>query len=143
MVAKSHSRGWEIEWNDSQWVYTDSKKPIDVNRPCKRCGRKPTTEGYDACLGHIPNATSACCGHGVIKPFVVFKDRIMTKDQILKEIEEIKKVAAHDDDELAHILEEDLYEEFIEYVAKRKDSLGEKARLILSTGEIDFGRHYS
>ena len=62
----------------------------------------------------------------------------MTKDQILKAVKEIEKVA--DDDELAHIWEDELWEAFIEYVAKRKDSLGEKARLVLSTNEIDFGR---
>jgi hypothetical protein len=31
----------------------------------------PTAEGYDACLGHIEDAVSACCGHGVGSSYVV------------------------------------------------------------------------
>ncbi len=34
-------------------------------RECLRCGRMPTKDGYDACLGQLPGVTSACCGHGV------------------------------------------------------------------------------
>ena len=30
----------------------------------------PTKEGYDACLGYIEGAMSACCGHGVEKGYV-------------------------------------------------------------------------
>jgi len=72
-MVRSYIRGWEAKWTGEQWVYIDNKKPIDVNRPCKRCGALPTKEGYDACLGHIPNAVSACCGHGVTKSFIVYK----------------------------------------------------------------------
>ena len=32
----------------------------------------PTKEGYDACLGHIDGAKSACCGHGVEEPYVLY-----------------------------------------------------------------------
>lgn len=31
----------------------------------------PTKEGYDACLGFIEGAKSACCGHGVERAYVV------------------------------------------------------------------------
>lgn len=62
----------------------------------------------------------------------------MEKKDILKAIEDIKNSA--DDDESAHCLEDTLRESFIEYIATRKDALGEKARLILSTNEIDFSR---
>lgn len=68
MTAKSHNRGHEIEFFNNQWVYSDNKKPIKNNeRPCKRCGCMPTSEGYDACLGYIEGLTSVCCGHGVSK----------------------------------------------------------------------------
>ena len=65
----------------------------------------------------------------------------MTRQEILKAIEDIKKVA--DDDEVAHGKDDDLREAFIEYVSKRTDSLGEKAKLILSTNDIDFVRWYA
>ena len=68
MTARSHQRGWPIIWN-GQWVYKDTHEPISVERPCHRCGQMPTPEGYDACIGHIPNVSSACCGHGVEAPY--------------------------------------------------------------------------
>jgi hypothetical protein len=43
--------------------------PADL--PCRLCGLEPTQEGYDACLGHLAGATSACCGHGVQPGWVV------------------------------------------------------------------------
>lgn len=64
-MQRSYSRGWPIEWNGKLWVYSDNKMICDDSRPCRRCGRMPTAEGYDACLGKIEGATSACCGHGV------------------------------------------------------------------------------
>ena len=65
MTAKSYNRGWSIEYRKGQWIDIDTNKPMNNERKCKRCGRKPTAEGYDACLRHIPNVVSACCGHGV------------------------------------------------------------------------------
>ena len=74
MSATSHLRGNPIEY-DKRWVYSDDKSPISVERPCVRCGRMPTPEGYDACLGHIESATSACCGHGVVAPILIMESK--------------------------------------------------------------------
>ena len=64
-MITSQSRGNKIVYTN-KWVYADSGAPIDTEeRPCTRCGRMPTPEGYDACLGYIEGAASACCGHGV------------------------------------------------------------------------------
>ena len=71
MAASSFSRGWLIFYRDSQWVYRDNGAPVDAERPCRRCGRLPTPEGHDACLGTIDGVTSACCGHGAEKLFAV------------------------------------------------------------------------
>jgi len=72
-MQTSYVRGHLVKWVDSEWVYADTMRPIrEEVRPCKRCGRMPTPEGYDACLGRIPGATSACCGHGVEPGFVIF-----------------------------------------------------------------------
>lgn len=64
MTARSASRGWPTFWNSVKWVYEDTEMKVDDKRPCRRCGRVPTTEGHDACLGKLPNVWSACCGHG-------------------------------------------------------------------------------
>jgi hypothetical protein len=72
-MVTTHLRGHPIFWDNSAWRYADTKDPIDDHRPCARCGRVPTPEGYDACLGYIPNAASACCGHGVEVPFVLYQ----------------------------------------------------------------------
>lgn len=67
MSAISYQRGHRIEYDndDKRWVYSDDRSSILIERPCVRCGRMPTQEGYDACLGYIPDIRSACCGHGV------------------------------------------------------------------------------
>lgn len=46
---------------------------MEAGRPCPKCDRPPTPEGYDACLGLIPGATSACCGHGVHEPILMME----------------------------------------------------------------------
>lgn len=61
----SYLRGHKVYWDTKIWRYFDDDSIFDDSRPCVRCGRMPTPEGYDACLGHIKGVTSACCGHGV------------------------------------------------------------------------------
>lgn len=36
-------------------------------RGCGHCGLHPTPEGHDGCLGTIPGAMNACCGHGNVE----------------------------------------------------------------------------
>lgn len=64
MTARSHERGWPIEWNGQTWIYSDTKQSVNGKRACLRCGRIPTSEGHDACLEEVPGVESACCGHG-------------------------------------------------------------------------------
>lgn len=64
MGAWSHSRGWLIEYREGRWVYVDTGEDAKKERACLCCHRLPTPEGYDACLGKIEGAVSACCGHG-------------------------------------------------------------------------------
>ena len=70
----SYSRGHEIYYDGKDWRYLDTKEINNDNRPCKKCNYYPTKEGYDACLGHIKGATSACCGHGVTKKIIMKKE---------------------------------------------------------------------
>jgi len=71
-MISSYSRGHLCEYLDNKWIYFEDKVPIGEEvRPCRRCGKMPTPEGYDACLGHISGITSACCGHGVGEGFAL------------------------------------------------------------------------
>ena len=72
-MITAHERGWPIFWDGEQWLYVDNKEAIDEKRECFRCRKSPTPEGYDACLGFIKGASSACCGHGKEKPYVMWK----------------------------------------------------------------------
>jgi len=68
-MSHAYCRGHLVIFTRDVWRYEDGiKLDDDPNRPCLRCGRPPTSEGYDACLGFIPGADSACCGHGVSEP---------------------------------------------------------------------------
>ena len=64
-MITSYSRGHEIYYSEGKWLYVDDQTSAAIDRPCARCGRMPTADGHDACLGHVDGVTSACCGHGV------------------------------------------------------------------------------
>ena len=64
-MVYSYSRGHRIYYKKGKWRYADNNQELDISRPCKRCGRAPTPEGYDACLGEVKGRTSVCCGHGI------------------------------------------------------------------------------
>lgn len=70
-MAKGYSRGWEIYYDGNNWRYSDNHQLLDTMRPCAKCGKTPTKEGYDACLGYIKGVQSACCGHGVSTPIMI------------------------------------------------------------------------
>ena len=80
MTARAHIRGHEIAFERETWVYADTHEDIDSaeERSCSRCGKYPTPEGYDACLGKIPGAKYACCGHGIGEAYVIM---YATKDE--------------------------------------------------------------
>lgn len=54
------------------WRYCDDDSSIyESNRACPRCGkRREHGRQFDPCLGELPNVYSACCGHGVVEPYV-------------------------------------------------------------------------
>lgn len=74
------------EYDQDQWgnkIYYDEKdeeykyltSDCIAERPCKRCGEHPTLDGHDYCLGNLGNnVTSACCGHGIRRGFILFRD---------------------------------------------------------------------
>lgn len=71
MQCYHHGHLIEQRWPFGPWVYADDGTPMEAIRPCPRCGRPPTPEGHDACLGTLPGIRSACCGHGVTEPILL------------------------------------------------------------------------
>lgn len=47
-------------------TYTPDMAGSGQHGTCDHCGREPTPEGHDGCLGTLPETLvmNACCGHG-------------------------------------------------------------------------------
>ena len=77
-MPHSKLRGYDIEYINNEWVYSDTKKSTIStfeSRPCGHCGKYNTLEGHDACLGELKGIMNACCGHGVAsEAYVQFLD---------------------------------------------------------------------
>ena len=54
--------------------YIDSGKPIEIPcaRPCPKCGRFQSPQGFDPCIANLPGVLAACCGHGVQPGYITF-----------------------------------------------------------------------
>lgn len=77
MTAYTRSRGHEAYHDGVCWRFIDTDELVDAsNRPCARCGKPPTPEGFDACQGYVPGATSVCCGHGFSQDAVCIMEEI-------------------------------------------------------------------
>ncbi|MEA4813872.1 MAG: hypothetical protein VB112_03050 [Oscillospiraceae bacterium] len=86
-MVTGYNRGHPIIYLNGEWVYSDNLVPIkNEERPCVRCGRMPTPEGYDACLGYIPGVTSACCGHGVEPGYLIKEETAAIKQPLPEKI---------------------------------------------------------
>ena len=76
-MVTAYLRGHKAYYDGQSWKYRDTGEPVNragqEDRPCARCGRPPTPEGYDACLGEIKGAVAACCGHGVEEGYIKFE----------------------------------------------------------------------
>lgn len=77
-MITSNILGHQVVFKSPHWYFVESGKKVDNNDlpVCAKCKHPPTKEGYDPCLGHINNAISACCGHGVDKPIFLFSKQI-------------------------------------------------------------------
>ncbi|MDR2544499.1 MAG: hypothetical protein LBD03_02970 [Methanobrevibacter sp.] len=46
-----------IRWsNGEKDIYLDTKEIVNDSRLCLRCGKLPTQEGYDQCIGYVEGA---------------------------------------------------------------------------------------
>jgi hypothetical protein len=57
-----------------RWFYDDNNMPYDPDRACNNCGMCPNNEHMDSCMGYVPGALMACCGHGQRDAYIVFHD---------------------------------------------------------------------
>lgn len=67
----------------------------------------------------------------------------MDIEEIEYRIEKIKQADKDEDDERAHAKEDELYLDFIQYVAKssKDPELASKAKMLLETQELEFLRY--
>lgn len=79
-----HRLFWDpyVEW----WYFEETGETLDRDREehenmiCKRCKRRPTSEGHDGCIGKLPGVRHACCGHGVVKEaYIEWKDGVVSR----------------------------------------------------------------
>lgn len=64
----------EKEFSKEYYEDTGCEVVDRTERPCARCGKKPSSEGYDACLGKLPGVKYACCGHGMEEGYIIFEN---------------------------------------------------------------------
>lgn len=128
--------------DDGSEYYYDTMEPFDEEFPtrsCIRCGKFPTVEGYDSCLGDLPGVDFACCGHGVEDGYISFKNGITIRGKFevdLTYVEAKKKILDYiknkDNFSVVEIGEE--LDIPIRFVEKIMDDL-EKEELIVDTDE--------
>ncbi len=64
MSATGNLRGHPIYFDDV-WRYVDNNEPtVGAERSCGICLKATGPSGYDPCIGEVPGAVNACCGHG-------------------------------------------------------------------------------
>lgn len=63
--------------DDGDRLYADIGMSVDEGyRPCAKCGKYPTKEGHDTCLGTLGHVINACCGHGKNKGYIQFDNGV-------------------------------------------------------------------
>ena len=62
----------------------------------------------------------------------------MTTKEIKVRLDQIEKTKG--DDEEAHTLEDNLWYDFIKSISQNYSSLGRRAQLVISSGDIEFSR---
>ena len=75
IMVTSYSRGHAIYYDGVVWRYSDDHSVHDDSRTCNRCGKAPTKEGFDSCMGYIDGAGAACCGHGIHASYIMLNGK--------------------------------------------------------------------
>ncbi|MGD9893963.1 MAG: hypothetical protein AB7R89_06265 [Dehalococcoidia bacterium] len=68
-----YKRGQRVYFDSASesWFDLETEAPFE-ERPCPSCNRLAEPGGPDPCLGMIPGAIGACCGHGVHPGYLQF-----------------------------------------------------------------------
>lgn len=76
IVAQTLGHPIYFDEEKDMWYYQDNGEEYSecAPRACALCGLYPTDEGFDPCLGYIPEAIAACCGHGFDEAYMIDKD---------------------------------------------------------------------
>lgn len=94
-------RGHPIRFDpiSEQWHFVDDDTLVSKHwkeRPCGHCSLANTPEGHDGCLGTIPEAVNACCGHGIeAEAYVQYENGRCIRGRACQENSED---ATHDDE---------------------------------------------
>jgi hypothetical protein len=77
--VRGHIVMWDI--SQEQYLFHDTLEPVTepshkINRPCTKCGKPPTEDGHDACLAKLPGVRAACCGHGITRKYILYKNGV-------------------------------------------------------------------
>jgi hypothetical protein len=59
--------------------------PSDCRIPCVKCGKLPTKEDHDACLGTLPGVIDTCCGHKVKEAYINFENGLTIRGSLVIE----------------------------------------------------------
>lgn len=84
-----HRRGNLMRmFDDRRWRWADNGRFAGSmasrfgDRPCVSCKREAASDGHDPCLGRIPGAKAACCGHGgTVQPYIMWEDGSVQRGQ--------------------------------------------------------------
>jgi len=76
VVVDKQSQDWV--GTIGKWHFADTGEEFETGhipeRPCAHCGKMALPGGEDACLGHLPGVSAACCGHGVEDGCIFYDD---------------------------------------------------------------------
>lgn len=84
-AKRSSLNGQAVVYEHGHWRWADTHDPIGNDiRPCPHCGKRPTKQGEDGCLGHLPGVVQACCGHGIEDGYITFENGIEIEFRLTK-----------------------------------------------------------
>lgn len=64
-MLRGYVRGNPVTWDGKRWRLADGRDAAACPLTCSECRAVHQPGEPDACLGLIPGAAGACCGHGV------------------------------------------------------------------------------
>ena len=95
MPGEDFFRGYKILLDENGYKFEDTGELVAEtweDRPCGHCNLYNTAEGHDGCLGTIPGALNACCGHGnADEAYIQFPDEDLRGEKALEYVANLTK----------------------------------------------------